>query len=117
MDCVHLLFSTLRLSHRFVTANHRQLSLLFSAWKSLEKVFVYKAASGKSVSRLASDWSWSHLNWTSSVIGGGPVMEDEGNLTVQNLSGRQPLDSLGFFTKKCVKFMTMLRKIFNKRIM
>ena len=24
------------------------------------------------------------------MIGGGPIMEDEGNLTVQNLSGRQP---------------------------
>ena len=28
---------------------------------------------------------------TSSVIGGGPIMEDKGNLTVQNHSGRQPL--------------------------
>ena len=27
-----------------------------------EKVIVYKAASGKAVNRLASDWSWSHLN-------------------------------------------------------
>ena len=25
------------------------------------------------------------------MIGGGPIMEDEGNLTVQNPSGRQPL--------------------------
>ena len=28
---------------------------------------------------------------TSSVIGGGPIMEDKGSLTVQNPSGRQPL--------------------------
>ena len=38
---------TLRLSLRFVLANHRQLSLPSSAWKSLEKVVVYKAAFGK----------------------------------------------------------------------
>ena len=62
MDCLHVLLSTLRLSHRFVTANHTQLSLPFSAWKSLEKVVVYKAASGKAVNPLAFDWSWSHLN-------------------------------------------------------
>ena len=40
MDCLHVLLWTLRLSLRFVPANHRQLSLLFSAWKSLEKVVV-----------------------------------------------------------------------------
>ena len=62
MDCIHVFLLTLRLSHRFVTANHRQLSLPFSAWKSLEKVVMYKAASVKAVNRLASDWSWSHLN-------------------------------------------------------
>ena len=57
-----MLLSTLRLSLRFVSANHRQLSLPFSAWKSLEKDVVYKVASGKDVKGLASDWSWSHLN-------------------------------------------------------
>ena len=57
-----MLLSTLRLSLRFVPANHRQLSLPSSAWKSLEKVVVYKPASGKAVNRLASDWSWSYLN-------------------------------------------------------
>ena len=62
MDCLHVLLSTLRLSHRFVKANHRKLSLPFSAWKSLEKVVVYKVASVKAVNRLASDWSWFHLN-------------------------------------------------------
>ena len=53
---------TLRLPLRLVLSNHRQLRLPFRAWKSLEKVVVYKAASGKAVNRLASDWSWSHLN-------------------------------------------------------
>ena len=53
-----MLLSTLR----FVPANHRELNLPFSAWKSLEKVVVYKAASGKAIKELASDWSWSHLN-------------------------------------------------------
>ena len=62
MDCIHVLYSTLRLSLRFVPANHKQLSLPFSALKSLEKDVVYKAASGKAVNRLASDLSWSHLN-------------------------------------------------------
>ena len=57
-----MLLSTLRLSLRFVPTNQRQLSLPFSAWKSLKKVVVYKAASGKAVNRLASDWSWSLLN-------------------------------------------------------
>ena len=57
-----MLLSTLRLSLRFVPANHKQLSLPFGAWKSLEKVVVYKVASGKAVNRLASDWSWSYLN-------------------------------------------------------
>ena len=36
-----------------------------SAWKSLEKVAVYKATSGKNrtaVNQLASDWRWAHLN-------------------------------------------------------
>ena len=61
MDCLNVLLSTLRLSHRFVTANHRQLSLPFSAGKSLEKVVVYKAVN-KAVNQLAFDWSWSHLN-------------------------------------------------------
>ena len=54
--------NNLRLSLRFVPANHRQLSLPFSAWKSLEKDVVYKAASGKAINRLAFDWSWSHLD-------------------------------------------------------
>ena len=57
-----MLLSSLILSLRFVLANHRQLSLPSNAWKSLEKVVVYKAASGKAVSQMASDWSWSHLN-------------------------------------------------------
>jgi len=57
-----VLLSTLRLALIFVPANHRQLSLPLSAWKSLEKVVVYKAASGKAVNQMASDWSWSHLN-------------------------------------------------------
>ena len=62
MDCLHVLLSTLRLSLIFVPANHKQLSLPFIAWKSLEKVVVHKAASGKAVNQMASDWSWSHLN-------------------------------------------------------
>ena len=57
-----MLLSTLRLALIFVTANHRQLSLTLSAWKSLGKVVVYKAASDKAVNQMASDWSWSHLN-------------------------------------------------------
>ena len=62
MDCLHVLLSTLRLSLIFVPANHKQLSLPFIAWKSIEKVVVYKAASDKAVNQLASDWSWAHLN-------------------------------------------------------
>ena len=57
-----MLLSTLKLSLIFVPANHKQLSLPFIAWKSLEKVVVYKVASGKAVNQMASDWSWSHLN-------------------------------------------------------
>ena len=92
MDCLHVLLSTLRLSLIFVPANHKQLSLPFIAWKSLEKVVVYKAASGKAVNQMASDWSWSHLNigpalWLEVV----PLWKTRGNLTVQNPSGRQPL--------------------------
>ena len=87
-----LKISTLRLSLIFVPANHKQLSLPFIAWKSLEKVLVYKAASGKAVNQMASDWSWSHLNigpalWLEVV----PLWKTRGNLTVQNPSGRQPL--------------------------
>ena len=62
IDCVHVLLSTLRLTLGFVPAKHRQLSLPSSAWKSLEKVVVYKVASGKAVNQLSSDWSWAHLN-------------------------------------------------------
>ena len=57
-----MLLSTLRLSLRFVSANHRQIKLPSSAWKSLEKVVVYKVASGKAVNQMLSDRSWSHLN-------------------------------------------------------
>ena len=44
---------------------------------------------------MASDWSWSHLNigpapWLEVV----PLWKTRGNLTVQNPSGRQPLDIL-----------------------
>ena len=88
MDGLHVLLSTLRLSLRFVPANHRQLSLPFSPCKSLEKVVVYRAASGLWLELVPSQYR------TSSVIGGGPVMEDEGNLTVQNPSGRQPFEFL-----------------------
>ena len=55
---LHVLLSTLRLSLGFFPANHRQLSLPLSAWKSLENVVVYKAA----VDQMASDWSWFHPN-------------------------------------------------------
>ena len=43
-----------------------------------------KAGMNSDAGHLASQY------WTSSVIGGGPIIEDEGNLTVQNPSGRQP---------------------------
>ena len=39
-----MLLSTLTLSLIFVPANHRELSLSSSAWKSLEKAVVYKVA-------------------------------------------------------------------------
>ena len=95
MDCLHVLLSTLRLSLRFVPANHRQLRLPSSASKSLEKVVVYKAASGKEQNICKPTGLWLELGpsqyRTSSVIGGGPLMEEEGNLRGQNSSGRQPL--------------------------
>ena len=65
MDCLHVLLVALRLSLRFVPANHRQLNFPSSVLKSLEKVVVYKAALGKeqnSCKPTASDWSWVHLN-------------------------------------------------------
>ena len=94
IDCVHVLLSTLRLTLGFVPAKHRQLSLPSSAWKSLGKVVVYKTASGEEQNSCKPTGLWLELvpsqYWTSSVIGGGPITEDEGNLTVQNPSGRQP---------------------------
>ena len=63
---------------RFVPTNHRQLSLPSSALKSLEKVVLYKVASGKeqntckpmnwpligagsiSISDQLCDWRWVH---------------------------------------------------------
>ena len=82
MDCLHVLLSTLTLSLRFVPANHRQLSLPSSAWKSLEKVVVYKAASDKEKNSCKPTGLWLELvpsqYRTSSVIGGGPITEDEG---------------------------------------
>ena len=93
ITCLHVLLLTLRLSLRFVLANHRQLDLTYSARKSLEKVVVYKAASGKEQNSCKPTGLWLELGpsqyWTISVIGGGPSMEDEGNLKVQNTSGRQ----------------------------
>ena len=94
MDCLHVLLSTLGLSLRFVPANHRQLSLPSSASKSLEKVVVYKAAFGEeqnSCKRTGLQLELGPSQYgTNSVIGGGLIMEDEGNLTGQNPSGRQP---------------------------
>ena len=53
------------------------------------------AASDKEQNSCTPTGLWLELGpyqyWTISVIGRGPIMEDEGNLTVQNLSGRQPL--------------------------
>ena len=64
-----------------------------SAWKSLEKVVVYKAASGKAVNRLASDWSWSHLNigpalWLEVV----PLWKTRGILQYKILPGGSPFE-------------------------
>ena len=81
LDHLHVLFSTLRFSLRFVPANHRQLSLPFRAWKSLEKVVVYKAASGKEQNSCKPTGLWLELGSsqyrTSSVIVGGLITEDK----------------------------------------
>ena len=94
MHCLHVLYATPRLSRLFVPANHRQLSLPSNAWKSLEKVVVYKGTTDKEKNSCKPTGLWLGLvpsqYRTSSVIGGGPIMEDEGNLTVENPSGRQP---------------------------
>ena len=79
-------------------ANHRQLSHPSSARKSPEKAVVYKAASREE----RNSWNLSSL-WLelvpspvrpTSAIGGGPVLDDDGNLTVQNPSGREPLGKI-----------------------
>ena len=71
-----MLLSTLRLSLRFVPANHRELSLYSSAWKSLEKAVVYKAASGKAVNQLASEvgplWKTRGILQYKIILGGSP---------------------------------------------
>ena len=81
MDCLHVLLSIRRLSLKFVPANNRQLSLPSSAWKSLEKIVVYKVTSGKEQNSCKPTGLWLDLSpsqyWTSSVIGGGPIMEDK----------------------------------------
>ena len=91
MDCLYVLLSTLRLSLRFSLANHRQLSLPSSAWNSLEKVVVYKAASGKAVNQMASDWSWSHLNIRPALwLEVGPLWKTRGILQYKILPGDSP---------------------------
>ena len=84
MDCLHVLLSILRLSLKFVPANNRQLSLPSSAWKSLEKIVVYKVTSGKEQNSCKPTGLWLDLSpsqyWTSSVIWGGPIMEDKENV-------------------------------------
>ena len=94
-----MLLSTLRLSLRFVPANHRQLNLPSTAWNSLEKVVVYKAASGNEQNSckptdLCLELVPSQYR-TSSVIGGGPITEDEGILNVQDSSGISQINHPG----------------------
>ena len=92
MDCLHEMFSTLKISLRFVPANHRQLSFPISAWKSLEKVVVYKAVAGKAANRLSSDWSWSHLNMGPALwLEVGPLWKTRGILQYKILPGGSSL--------------------------
>ena len=65
MDCLHVLLSTLRLSLRFVPANHSSLASPPVLWSLLKGLLCTKQLLAKSrtaVNRLASDWSWAHLN-------------------------------------------------------
>ena len=92
-----MLLSTLRLSLRFVPANHRQLSLPFSAWKSLEKVVVYKAASGKEQNSCKPTGLWLELvpsqYLTSSWLEVGPLRKTRGILLYKILLGGNPFSS------------------------
>ena len=77
------LFTLYGLSQRdIIPANHRWLSLPSSASKSLEKVIVYKAASGKEQNSWKPTGLWLELGptqyRTSSVIGGGPFWKTRG---------------------------------------
>ena len=56
MDCLHVLLSTLTISLSLVPANHRQLSLPFSAWKSLKRLLCTKQL----LADQLCDWRWAH---------------------------------------------------------
>ena len=91
VDCLHVLLSVLILPLRFVPTNHREFSLPSSAWKSLEKAVVYKAASGKAVNQLASDWSWAHLNIRPALwLEVGPLWKARGILQYKILPRGSP---------------------------
>ena len=109
MDCLHVLLVALRLSLRFVPANHRQLNFPSSVLKSLEKVVVYKAAPGKeqnSCKPTASDWSWVLLNIRPALrLEVGPLRKTRGILQYKILPGGSPftllleINEIYFFTE------------------
>jgi hypothetical protein len=91
MDGLHVLLLTLKLSLRFVPANHRQLSLPSSALKRLLCTKQLLAKSRTAVNKLTSDWSWAHLNMGPALwLEVGPLWKRRGILQDKILPGGSP---------------------------